>query len=337
MPVVANNFVNLQDPMFSVSTLTKGLTDLNLRPHMLGQVLFTESTFIQTTDFSFDREIYTPQERALQKRGAQPIAADGSYRDNISLPTFQFARTDQVTGDDIQNKRQHGLGTMETLASVMVEKNEQHLANLMQTMEKARLEALQGLVVAEDGSVMVNMWTKLGLTQPTGPTSLNVSGGKIIETLDNIIHNLKLNSSGRINDATKFVLLADGGLYTAIKYSEERRNPYLHKGDVATLHKIGSSFALGDDCEVIRYAGTLAGLPLNQGLLVPVGVPDMYQTVFAPRRTIQGANQAPTSPYRLSQTNPQYDGDELTSVDTKLESHPLVFTPFPNYITSVGL
>lgn len=102
-------------------------------------------------------------------RGEPIFQNDKQKREAIPLQCLRLAKGDTITADELQNIRAEG--TEAELKEVQMELNDRLsiiLGDMDLTEENLMLGAIQGIVVDADGStVLYNLFTKLGITQPT--------------------------------------------------------------------------------------------------------------------------------------------------------------------------
>ena len=100
----------------------------------------------------------------------EPIDQNGkTKRDAIPLSTVRLAKGDRITATELQDVRAEG--TEAELKEVQVEINERLnaiMGDIDLTEENLMLGAIQGIVVDADGSTVIrNLYTDFGVTQPT--------------------------------------------------------------------------------------------------------------------------------------------------------------------------
>lgn len=167
-----------------------------------------QSSFIK--NMGLFTEEYTDQEAILfdkidaevtllpdaNRREGRPSYGKDRKVSTYALPLAYFHHADRVTKQDYMSKRRAGTANdQDTAANVIYEKLVDLRRAVDQTHEYMMLQAIKGITVTPEGTVLANMFDEFGVTQPEidfelGTATTNVDG-KIAQLKDAVVRNLK--------------------------------------------------------------------------------------------------------------------------------------------------
>ncbi len=164
--------------------------------------LFTPS-FTNQTAIIFDKieSTVTLLPDTHRRLGTGSYGKDRTVK-TFSLPLAYFKHSDYITKQDYLEKRRAGTPDQnDTLANVIAEKLIDARRKVDQTHEYMQLQALKGISTTPEGTVLANMFTEFGVSQPEvdfelGDANTNIDA-KLAELKDTVVKNLKTGGTIR--------------------------------------------------------------------------------------------------------------------------------------------
>jgi hypothetical protein len=240
-------------------------------------------------------------------RGAPgiPNVKDPRTVRNFSIP--RILQIDAVQADEVQNIRAFGSESeLDTVQNEVNRRLARMRRNIDATIEYQRLGAIQGTVLDADGSQIYNYFTEFGVGQDTVQFNLGASG--VLNSCTDVIKLIEdeLGMAG-YDHIHAFVgysfwkqFINSSDVKTAYQYwmAAQRQNM-----DPLTMDLRYRGFEFGGIVwEVYRGKGPQQGavpgqvgaqvdfINADQGVAFPVGVPDMFETVYAPADYMEAVN-----------------------------------------------
>lgn len=286
------------NPAFSVTSLTDALRDVKPRPSRLRDLgLFTTSS-VSTLTVAIERigDI-------LQLVSPTPRGGPGEKRDmpkrtleDIRIPHFQ--RDWSVYADEVQGVRAFGSETeLETVQQLVADKIGVQIADLDLTEEYSMIGAIQGVVTYKDGSTL-NLFNKFGVSQSAeinfALSSANEDTGALRKACVGAIRATR-RSLGGLPFSYLHAFVGDN-FFDDLLQEPEVRNTYKGWSDAQILRDsyVGPNrssnpmFEFGgilwENYGAIESTGdgALMGIPTDKARFVPIGVPGLFRTYYAP-------------------------------------------------------
>ena len=309
------------DDAFSLTGLTSAMEVAPYKPRLLGSLgLFTDKPIRTTTAF-------------IEKRNGRlhliSTAARGTMKDvrssdkrkliPVNVPHIPYFET--VLSGDVQNVRAFGSETeLQAVASVvndqLVKMREDHEV----TEEFHRVGALKGSVLDADGTTeLTNMFDLFGLTQQTENFA---SSAASFATICTAIIRKVANALG--NETTSGIVAICGDDYfdgiishTSMQAAYDR----WRDGEWKRMSMLGPQWygpaANGfgfQNILFINYRGQIDDVSFvaaDEAYYVPLGVPDMFQTVIAPADFMETVNTLGKKFYARQEPLPFNKGIQL--------------------------
>jgi hypothetical protein len=284
---------------FSLLSLTAAVNKTLYVPGRIERMALFNSRGVATTDIDIEERRGTLALVPTTPRGAP---GTGNVRDRRKLRKLSIPRLlvpDSVYASEVQNVRAFGTESeTQTVMGVLNEKVDRARNNIDATKEYHRVGAIKGVIYDSDGtSLIYNLYTEFEVTQTVIDFELDNANTEVL---------LKCMQTRRaINDAlgavpmtgiyafcgTNFFdsLVAHSKVKTAYQYfqqSGQMNNPLRQD-----LGYVGFTFG-GITFE--EYRGTVGGvdfIPDNDAYAFPLGVPNLFETVYAPADYEETVNQ----------------------------------------------
>ena len=326
---------------FSVQSLTKSINDTPYQPMLLGEMgLFTEEG-ITTTAVSIERQGTTISLVPAGTRGAPGRPEGNDKRKLIPISTVHLPQRASVNADEVQNLRAFGSETELEAVQTMVNKKLGKLRrNIDVTLEWQRIGALKGQVLDADGTtVILDMFSTFGLTQ---------------QTLDLALDNDATKVKTKCVQAQRLVEGALGGLmhrglialcgsdffdafvsHPAVERAYDRWQDGAFMRDVQRGQESGSLGFTFAGITWREYKGAVSNqqfIAANKSYLVPMGVPDLFVTHFAPADYMETVNTMGL-PYYAKQEPMQFN----KGIEIESQSNPISINTRPNAVVELSV
>lgn len=326
MPGLADIF---NQDAFSLLSLTRSINMLPYKPSRLGAMgLFEKESITKTT------AVVESMEGHLSILQTAPRGAPGavSRKEKRTVRSFAVPHIPYdavILPEDLQNVRAFGSESeVEGLASVI----NNRLAKMRQdhelTEEWHRVGAIQGTILDADASVIFNLFTEFGVTETdidftlgTAATDIRDLILQVLDAVEDVLGGLAMDHVHAFCGRSwfrRFIAHAD------VKSAFDRwRDGEFHRSDP----RKGFQFA-GVTFE--EYRGRIGGrdfIPTAQCRFVPVGVPNLFVTSYAPGDFMETVN-TPGQPVYAKQEI----GDMNRSVKLHTQSNPLCLCTRPGVL-----
>lgn len=298
--------------LFETTSLTAAINEDETPPGRLAELGLFDESGVSTTSVVIEKKGSTLTIVPAQARGAPGTPMKLNPRTGVSLNIPHFPARDTLYADEIQNVRVFG---SENQMEGVEQKRDEKLANinlsLDNTEEYHRLGAIQGLVLDADGSTLFDLFDEFGVTEPD-PFYFDLSaawaeedGGVIRGKLQDVKTAIRV----ALKNARGFTgLWAPCGeeFFKLISNHPEIRQTYIAQQAANDLR--GSSAT-----DSFTYGGTLFELYPGYGdvelaedecRFVPMGVPGLFISRFAPAPWFSAVNSIGLPRYAMATPDP---------------------------------
>jgi hypothetical protein len=276
---------------YGLVSLTKALDKLPYAPSLLGEMgLFTEKGITTTTVVIEERhgKLSLVQSAA---RGSMPRVQSTRPRKTRAFPVNYLPENDTVMADEVQGVRKFGSeDETEGVATVVNDKLTRLKQNMDATHEWHRVGAVMGVTYDADGTTQLFDWyDEFGLTQ------VNVDFDFSAGTLN--VLNMASSVQRIIEDALGagtykgIVAICGNAFFESLIAHASVKEAFkvFSMMDTATKRK-GFEFGGVTWVNYRGYIGTTPFIPTDECRFVPVGVPDLFMTNYAPAPFIETVN-----------------------------------------------
>lgn len=283
-------------------------------------------------DMEFDEGVIYLVSNQERGSGAHTAHADEN-RDAFTLKARHLPVRTSVLADDVQGLRAFGTENIaETVAGRVEKKIAAARRSIRATLEHHRIGAIRGQVLDADGStVMYNLETLFGVTQPTVTYSLDVSTtdvrAKCMETWRTITKNLGGTPFTRVH-----ALCGDGFFDALIGHDEVKARYDNWANNVNTANFAYRQFEFGG-IMFENYRGTVGSVsyvPDDRGFAFPIGVEGMFVHHMCPADYIETVN-TPGREFYAKQMRMDFD----KGIEIEVQADPLIINHRPEAVVEL--
>jgi hypothetical protein len=320
---------------FSVTSLTGVINELPYIPGRVSRMgLFTESG-VATTTIAIEQKKGVLSLIKTTPRGGPAVQNTSEKRTVRSLAIPHIAVEDTVNADEVQGVRAFGTESqLEGVQSVVNARLNRMNTNVDVTLEYMRLHALKGIVLDADGSTLYNLFTEFDVSQPSeinfDLNNANPSKG----ALRKVCHALIRQIEDELGAATYSHI---HGLVSAQFLDELIEHPEFIEAH--SFEKTQSLLQQQLARRTVEYAGIIfeeyrgkvgatSFVADNKAHFFPVGVPGLFETIFAPADFLETVNTIGLPRYaKIGQPDPMG-----RSVPIHVQSNPLCLCTRPKVL-----
>jgi hypothetical protein len=277
---------------FSTETLTAAINKAPYVPGQLAALKLFEENGIATTRATVElkNNVLTLVPH-IQRGGPAPVFRPGS-REGVSFECAHLIQRSTLLADSIQDVREFGTNELKTLEGTL---QTDHLApmrsNLEATLEYHRIGAIKGLVMDASGGTLVDLFAEFGVTQQTLDVDLDTSTVNV-QTKILAAKRLAETALGAIKP-TGWRALCSPAFFDALighpsveAFAAGWTAACMLRDDVRDSVNIGG-------VDFSEYRGSYLGtdfIAAGHAYLVPLGVPSLFITRFAPADYAEAVN-----------------------------------------------
>ncbi len=313
--------------LFTMETLTASINQLPYVPGRLGQLGIFDEHGIATTTVVIERQGTSLVLAPTKPRGAPGTAMVPDKRGGVTITVPHIPIEDALLADELQNVRSFGSNNqLRGVAEVRDMKLLKMSRTLDLTLEYHRIGAIQGIVLDADGTTVVcNAFTQFGISHPgdvslgtATPYSTTTFAGPIAAGITAAKRTVRNALGG--NMPTGYWVACSDSLFDALKNHGEVRGTYLNQQEAANLR--------GDTLDAFNYGGMTfenyrgigaVEIPDGKGQIVPLGIPELFITRFAPAPWFSAVNSIGLPRYVLATPDPT--GEKR--IDLEAETNPI--------------
>lgn len=265
-------------------------------------------------------------------RGGVPEPMRRPGRGGLEFSTVHLPVRATVYADEVQDQR--AFGTEEDLDSPEALK-QRVLASMRQslefTLEYHRAGALRGLILDSDGSTLLNVFTEFGISQ--------LSVDLELDDFSTDVRARTIEAERTCEDAlggllpSGFLALAAPDVIDAITGNQWYRSELLFPQDREEARSDGRYGIRISNTLYVEYRSPPDGpvfIPPGEAYLIPLGIPDLLITRFAPADTFAAVNQPGLPIYASAEMGPH---DKFASL--LAQSNPLSIPTRPRAIVKL--
>ena len=282
-----------EDDAFSVSSLTAAINDQEYLPGRISSLGLFREEGITTLTVQIEKDGDTLALVPAGERGTSGLVVAGTKRQMIPFNTVHLPERFTIKADEIQGIRAFGTRSeLQAVQDVVSKRLAKARRQLDATHEFQRMGALNGQILDADGTtVLLDIYKSFGVTRKKMSMGLNDPETEVrvlcAEALD-----LQEDALGSITSTSSRSLCGKNFWSKLISHTSVKET-YLNTQQAAALRgDARESFDFGG---IIweRYRGKISVVSFihdDKALLIPVGVPDLYISVFAPADYMETVN-----------------------------------------------
>lgn len=321
------------DDAFSVTTMLPRVNKMPFQPGFLGSLNLFAPRAVTTNTVAVGMRQGRLTLIPTTLRGAPIEAADRDAKNVRPFMIPRIAKGDKIFAHEVQGiVPDEGTTEVETVASILAERQQGLVQDVEYTFEHHRLGAVRGIVYDADGStVLVNFHTEWGIAEPTPiDLALDVTTTAVGEKIRSQIVRPMIRAAGA-GPQVRLIGLAGDNFYDKLIGHPEVRQTYMNWSAAADLRNQGpfETFRYGG-VDWINYRGsddnsTIAIDP-DEAEIFPTGVPGMFQHVMGPGETLTTVNRPGKRTYPLIVRDVQRD----QWVQPEIYAYPLMLNTRPD-------
>jgi hypothetical protein len=292
---------------FSVTTLTDAMREIKYVPSRIGQLGLFQTQSIDTLDIAIERDadqniMIVP----ASPRGAPGATSGRNRRSMRSLRVPHFQVDDALYADEVQGVRAFGQErAVESLQAKIAMRAAETSQFFALTEEYHRLELIKtGNLLDKDGSTLFNFATEFGESIPSeidwDLDNANPTGGALRKKCAALVRAIGTALDGL--PSTGIHTLCGDAFFDDLIAHPEVRETYQGYEAAATLRTayvapgtggqtaIWSSFEFGGIRWENYRGGQTVGVHTDKCHHIPLGVPGLFRTVYAPADYIETVN-----------------------------------------------
>lgn len=318
---------------FSVSSLTQTIIDVPRVPTRLGDMGLFREYGISTPTMMIERKGAHLSLVPTAPRGGVRQTIGSNNRKLIPVAAVHLPQGATIMADEVYGVRAFGSETeVESMQNLVREKLTQAKMNLDLTLEYHRVGALKGKVMDADGiSEILDVYDLFGMTQETMPWNIATPAtaadpkALCISLKRKVRDKLGGRSFTRVRAMVSEGFFDDLIAHNAMKAAYER----WQDGAFARQDQSTADFEFAGVVFSIYEGGTAGGDFVEDGFgyAYPEGVPNMFQTAFAPADYMETVN---------TQGLPYYAKQEVMKfnkgVEMEAQSNPISLNTLPEAV-----
>lgn len=271
---------------FGMLQLTAAVNRESYVPGRIGRLGIFEERGVRTTKVAIEYRDRTVELIPTTPRGGVPHQNQRDGRDVVDFQVPRLALLDRIYADEVLNVRAFGRESdLMALMEEVRERQRRMTRSLDATLEWHRMGALKGQILDADGSVLIDLFTALGVSQ-RAEVAMDFSGtatGDVKPKISGIIR--ATEDELGVQDA-EFHAYCGSTFFDELTGHEETRQIFLNYDAARTLRERTArrTFFYGGVLWE-EYRGNVSGQQFvadDKAIIFPVGVPGLYITRFAP-------------------------------------------------------
>ena len=293
---------------FSMQTLTASINEQPYVPNVLARLGIFEEDGVATTTVKIEKQGQSLALLPTKARGAPPTPMTNDKRKTVSLEIPHIPAIDYLRPDEIQNVRSFGqTDQMQGVTEVRDRKLLKMGRSLDLTLEYHRLGAVQGLVLDADSTTLFDLFDTFDITQPDEHDfNLDASwtpddGGVIKGQITGIARDIRDALGG--DPYTGIIGLCGDDFFDTLGNHPEIRQTYINQVQANALRENPDPF------ESFNYGGVTfvnyrgfgsCEIDTDKCQFVPLGVPELFITRFAPAPWFDAVNTIGLPKYTMA-------------------------------------
>lgn len=319
---------------FTLTSLTAAINEQKHLPTRIGDSGLFHEEGVTTPTVQIEKQGDKLILVASADRGAPGVKIKGEKRHKIPFNTIHLPQEATIMADEVAGLVAFGSSTeAETVENYVAQRLGKMRRNNDATIEYHRIGAMQGKILDADGSTeLLDLYSSFNLVKQTHSLVLGTSTTKV---------RLKLIEAKRkIEKKLGAVMVTGWKCYMSEGFSDSFTN---HKDVLTAYERWNDGQALRDDMrddfqfagisfeEYRGQVGSVDFIPANKAILVPVGVPEMFVTYFAPANYAETVGTLGLPYYAKQEPLPFNKGVEIEA-----QSNPLCINTRPDCVIELS-
>ncbi len=269
------------DNLFTVENLTESINRTDQTPGRIGDLGLFEEKRIDTTSVNIVEKNSSIMLVPSKPRGSDGTPLDNSNRKGENFPLVHLPMVGAVLADSVQNVKPFGGETRDGMVQAKIDDELDRMRGSIDvTIEWQRMGALTGKILDHDGSELVDLFQKFGMTRYVKTLDFT----KELRTQLVAAKRESKKAQGAIKAPRYRVLAGPELMDEMLKHDDFKRAYERYDSGSALRDDVTSGISFGS-CIWEEYEGQVGDQEFvkpDEGLLVPEGVRGMYNTYFGP-------------------------------------------------------
>ncbi|MEI2386040.1 major capsid protein [Breoghania sp. JC706] len=285
---------------FSMRSLTAAVNSEPYRPGQISATGIFDEDGVTSTRVSIEMRdgklgLVEPSER-----GGPGETVDDEKRRKLPFDIPHYQRDDAVRADEVQGIIRFGsTDELETLQDRVERKGARHGQDLTMTLEHQRVGAVKGIITSKSGTVLEDLYSRFGIAVPA-PVSLelDVEATKVSSLWQDVVYSIEDDLDETYSGLHVFT---GRNFHKAVWEHKSVRETFMYNAGAVVLRQdVPDVFEFGGATWERYKTGAKAKSDLgasyidpNKARVVPVGVPELFITRFAPPDYEDTVNELP--------------------------------------------
>lgn len=289
-----------QADAFSMISLTDSINKIPFVPGRIGELGIFSETGITTTGVEIEEQKGLLTLISPTSRGGPGETRPKNNRTLRTLNTSHFQIDDMIKADEVQNIREFGQPTQaRSVESYMGLRFSQITPNFDATLEHQRLGAIKGIITDKTGATVYNLYSEFGVTAPTPQSFSGLTSSVKPRALSAAVVRAMAKQLGGTS-MTGVYALCDDAFWDALILHPDVEKTMLYQEGAQLRNGIAYQTVTFGGITWENYKGYVPN-PNGDGTFVPflaagtcqffpLGVPNLFRTVFAPADYMETVN-----------------------------------------------
>ena len=274
---------------FTLESLTAAVNHEPYRPGQVSALGVFEEDSVTTTVVSIEERNGKLSLIEPTERGGPGETTDDEERNRIPFEVDHYQRDDFIKADSVQNIRAFGEeDVLETLQDRIERRAQRHAQDLTMTLEHQRVGAIKGIVTSKSGKTLHDLYSRFGIAVPAAVSlELDVEATKVGSLWQDVVYGLE----DTLDEPYGGIHVFTGrDFHRSLWTHASVQETFLYHNGAAILRQdVPDKFEFGGATWERYRTGAKAtanlGAPYiaaNEARVIPLGVPDLFITRFAP-------------------------------------------------------
>lgn len=290
---------------FSVASMTAKVNKIPFVPGQVGATGIFDEQGVTARLIAVEEQNGSLTLVAPTPRGGPGETTDNDKRKIRAFEVPHYQRDDAVMADEVQGVRGFGSDinnpdqALQTVEAVVEQKSHKHTIALDATLEHQRVGAIKGIVTDKNGNTMFDLYSLYGLAAPTPVEfKLDVAGTGVRQVCFDVIDAIEDSLDG--NTYSGVHAFVGNTFWKSLIEHKSVRETYLNTVQAQELrgslhvHKFEFGGITWERYRTGKQAKASANntpfIGASEARFVPLGVPELFITRFAPADYIETVN-----------------------------------------------
>ncbi len=318
---------------FSAIKLIAAINKIPYQPTRLGKLGVFVDEGVSTTTVAIEMQNGVLTLVPTAPRGGPGAVKTVERRNLRNFTTVHLPQRVAVMADEVQGLRAFGSETEEELAMArLMAKMAVARRDLDVTHEWQRMGCLKGQVLDADGATVIyNYFTEFGVAQQTQAWALTTDATKVLQLCVALSRMVEDKLGGVMH--TGIHVLCSSGFFDKLTGHPAVAEAFKRQNEGAFLRADKrSGFEFGE-IWFEEYRGSVGGtafIAANKAYAIPLGVPELFKSVYAPAPYMETVNTI-GMPFYAKQKSLDYD----VGLEVQVQSNPLHICTRPDTVVEL--